>query len=255
MKVAKKVNLPIGSRKQVYSGVTEAWKTALETVDKIIDGIPYSVVRDGVVLAALSAWHLYPDIVVLGSPNEEVLQHDDLIAPGGIVTIGLTGNDSEQGKGVHWSLSLSHLRYYGPPVIVSRAINTVSGRMSLMELTQTILGAVIGSWGLERTKIDETIDMLLLIEEKIRSKIGTMRLSHITTSLINGSWIKFHAEAAAIYRNSTNEDRKTCQTSIYRGYRHWKFLTDRKCIPLDFHRLNVISLMRCLEDKVGFLRK
>jgi hypothetical protein len=254
MKVVKKVNLPIGSRQQVYRGVTEAWKTALETVDKIIGGIPYSVIRDGAVLAALSAWHLYPDIVVLGSQNEEILQHDDLIALGGIVTIGLSGSDSEHGNGVYWSLSLAHLRYYGPPVMASRSINSDSGRMSIMEFTQTILGAVIGSWGLERREIGEAMDLLVLIEKIIRTEIELQPLSAIRTSLMNTSWINFLAGAVATFRNSTNDDRKSCEKSVYRGYRHFGFLANRKCSPLDFDRLQVVSLMRNIEDKIVFLR-
>ncbi len=54
----------MNNRRQVYDRVTEAWKTALKTINKIVAGAAYSV-QDGAVLAALLAPHLYADILVL----------------------------------------------------------------------------------------------------------------------------------------------------------------------------------------------
>jgi hypothetical protein len=249
-----KVHLPIGHRSQVYSGVTEAWKSALETVDKIVMGFPYSVARDGAVLAALSAWHLYPDMVVLSTSNEAIIQNDDLIASGGVVTIGLTGNESEQGNGVFWSLSLAHLRFYGPPVVASRSVNSDSGRLTTMELGQVILGATIACWGLERRQIDEAMELIVLIDETLRTEIEAHPQSTVKTSLLNTSWITFLAQAVATYRSSANDQLKLCQKSVYHGYRHPGFLSTQRCSSFGLSGPEIVSLMENFYEKVAFLR-
>ncbi|KAI6784675.1 uncharacterized protein J7T54_006721 [Emericellopsis cladophorae] len=118
VKLLNQLSLPVGSQSMVYENVCKTWVTALMTVDKLVQGHPYSA-QDGAVLLALSSWHLYPDLIVLGSSTQELRLGDDLIAPGGALTIGLQSSDSDAFKGVHWSLSLAHLRYYGAPVLAS----------------------------------------------------------------------------------------------------------------------------------------
>jgi hypothetical protein len=205
MLILNNIDLPVNNRQQVYSSVIEAWKTALEAVDKVIGGAAYSV-RDGAVLVALSAWHLYPGIVVLGKHNQEIQQHGDLIETGGVITIGLTENDSENGKGVYWSLSLAHLRYYGLPVIASRSMASDSGRLSITDLMQVVLGAVISSWGLERSRVNEVMDLLYLLDTKIGQEIERHPHSAIQTALTKSSWIRLLAAAVAEYRKSTGDD-------------------------------------------------
>jgi len=56
--------LPVRGARDVYKNVTHAWKLALETMDGVVSGAAYSV-EDGAVLIAMTAWHLYPDIIFL----------------------------------------------------------------------------------------------------------------------------------------------------------------------------------------------
>lgn len=42
----------------------QAWKTAIITMDQLVDGVSHSV-SNGAVLLGLSAWHLRPNLIVL----------------------------------------------------------------------------------------------------------------------------------------------------------------------------------------------
>ena len=94
------LSIPVNRDMKVYESVMLAWRTALSTVDKLIEGISQSV-QNGAVLLGLSAWHLYPDLIVLGSVRTSTRQNDPLIAPSGTITLGLQGNEPENSRGVY----------------------------------------------------------------------------------------------------------------------------------------------------------
>ncbi len=79
-------------------------------VEKLTQGMPHSIV-DGSVLLALSAWHIYPDMSVLGKHSHFVRQDDSLVAQGGVLTLGLESalstSDDSISNGVTWSLPLA----------------------------------------------------------------------------------------------------------------------------------------------------
>lgn len=127
----------------LYS-VMNAWKTAMVTMDKLVVGIGHSV-REGSVLLGLASWHLYPDMIVLGTSSTEIKQHDSLVSPGGVTTIGLQGLHQESTKGVYWSLPLAYVRYCGDPIQVEGSISSDSSRVSLDQFLQVMLGALCTS--------------------------------------------------------------------------------------------------------------
>ncbi|KAI9861080.1 MAG: hypothetical protein M1813_005509 [Trichoglossum hirsutum] len=49
-----------------------AWANAMETMDKLIDGIGCAV-QPGALLLAITSWHLYPDLTVLGRVTKQIL--------------------------------------------------------------------------------------------------------------------------------------------------------------------------------------
>lgn len=107
---------------------------AMKSLQRLILGSPHNISKASVLLGLLS-WHIYPDLNVV-DPTADIPFHDPLVQVGGVVTLGLQRADS-LGDGVHWSLSLSHLRYYGSPVAVERSIGSVGsddGRLTLPEL-------------------------------------------------------------------------------------------------------------------------
>ena len=95
----------------------------------LVQGMPQQV-RDGAVLA-ISSWHLYPDMEVLVNETKAIDQNDELMN-GGLITISAHGVGSNR-EGVFWSLPLSRLRYYSPPVIAERHVSSETSRITMAE--------------------------------------------------------------------------------------------------------------------------
>ena len=134
--------LPVSNSGVMYSSVIEAWTTAMTSLQKLILGIPQNISKGSILLGLLS-WHIYPDLNVV-EPTANIQFHDPFVGKGGVVTLGLQREDSI-GSGVHWSLALSHLRFYGDPVPVERSIGSDNGRLTLPELHLVALGSLMSS--------------------------------------------------------------------------------------------------------------
>ncbi|KAI0018115.1 hypothetical protein F4780DRAFT_540324 [Xylariomycetidae sp. FL0641] len=143
-----KLNTSVNSQQDVYTSVIEAWKTALETLEKVVGGASYSV-HEGAVVIGLLAWHIYPDLVIMEHQTRKVIQNDQLVETGGIITIGLGAPEMPGGawqSGVHWSLSLGYLHYYGPTKTSSQSVSfTPAGksRFTCDEFLYILLGSVM----------------------------------------------------------------------------------------------------------------
>ncbi|KAF8246151.1 hypothetical protein K440DRAFT_662258 [Wilcoxina mikolae CBS 423.85] len=148
--ILENVALPVDTKTKVLDSVVQVWTSAMSMVDRLLGGVPQKV-GSGAVLLGLHSWHLYPDMVVLEkSGPKEVCQRDPLMDIGGILTIGLTGNDGvgdigDQHAGIHWSLPLANLRYYGHPTFSTRSILDNS-QLSVAELQQVALGSFARTW-------------------------------------------------------------------------------------------------------------
>lgn len=150
--ILKNVVAPISSGTKPYTNVISAWKQAMVGLEQILLGIPQQI-SDGSVLLAISAWHIFPDLLVLGSKTVNVKFGDSLVPGGGVITIGLQSTDIDQGR-IKWSLALSHLRYYGDPVEVTSG--DTKSRVSMNQLHLAAFGSVMASWG---APIEETIPL------------------------------------------------------------------------------------------------
>ena len=98
--IIENFNIPVNRDLQVYNSVTLAWRTAMSTIVDLIQGVSQSLSNEAVLLGLL-AWHLYPDLIVLGSVPKCARQNDPLIAPGATVTLGLQENESENSRSVY----------------------------------------------------------------------------------------------------------------------------------------------------------
>jgi len=150
--ILKNVDAPISSCTNPYTNVVSAWKQAMVGLEQILLGVPQQI-SDGSVLLSLSAWHIFPDLLVLGSKTVNVKFRDELVPGGGVITIGLQNTDLDQGR-IKWSLALSHLRYYGDPVEVTSG--DIKSRVSMDQLHLAAFGTVMSSWG---ASIEETIPL------------------------------------------------------------------------------------------------
>lgn len=134
----------VSSLGSTYKSVVEVWTVAMKTAQDLISGMRQRISK-GAVLVGLSAWHIYPDLNVVG-PLAHVRFDDKLVAAGGVIIIGLQSASVEEHKGVQWSLSLSHLRYYGNPVNLSVTAGEASQRITMRELHYTALGSLFAAW-------------------------------------------------------------------------------------------------------------
>jgi hypothetical protein len=111
-------------------------------MDALLAGNPV-MVTNGSLFLAFSSWHIFPDLIVLGRDTTHVRFGDRLFPPGGRCTAGCEVVTTEIGV-VRWSLALSHLQYYGDPVIVRS--NPDFSRVTFPELKLVILGYVFREW-------------------------------------------------------------------------------------------------------------
>ena len=137
-------------------------------MEGLIQGISQQAMSADILLA-LSAWHLFPDMLVVVPHKTSVQQHDPIFSSGGVLTIGLEKHGLDE-NGVHWSLPLASLRHYGEPVISSHLINSAErNRITLTEFLQAFLGCFLQGWG------DAALDTLRAVQGCHESPICLMR--------------------------------------------------------------------------------
>lgn len=151
------ISFSVSTHETLYEAVVDAWSSALVALENLVKGAPQRI-NSGAVLLGLSAWHIYPDILLAGT-NQYIEQKDDLVGRGGVITIGLTNQDADD-KGVFWSLPLAHARYYGDPVTVKRYAGVEQSQFTFENFVFVVLGSVIGSW---KAPLVDTSVMLQLV--------------------------------------------------------------------------------------------
>ncbi|PMD15323.1 hypothetical protein NA56DRAFT_733882 [Hyaloscypha hepaticicola] len=166
--IIKDVGLSLETSGSTYSNVIQAWTMAISSLQKLILGIPQNI-SNGSVLVGLLSWHIYPDLNVV-DPTANIKFYDDLVKHPGVVTLGLQRADSN-GAGVHWSLALSHLRFYGDPVPVERSVGSDNSRLTIRELHMVTLGCVISTWSCpELVNITEAAECFVALGELLYGK-------------------------------------------------------------------------------------
>lgn len=143
MLVVKNVQLLFDSGASTYSKVINVWRHALSGLENLLCGRPQEISSRSVLLA-FSAWHLYPDLIILGNEVTKVPFRDHCVNPRGIGTIALRPRSDSSIQGTSWSLALSHLRYYGDPITVKS--NTDFSRVDIDQLHIVVLGSLFSHW-------------------------------------------------------------------------------------------------------------
>ncbi|KAI1453582.1 hypothetical protein F4805DRAFT_461586 [Annulohypoxylon moriforme] len=152
------ISLPVSDRDVVLDAVLEAWTKALRALESLIEGKALQI-NDGAVLLGLSAWHLYPDIYLAGT-NQYIKQGDELVHPGGIITLGLISREEDNGKGVYWSLPLAHARYYGGAEIAKRHAGVRESQVSFEEFMFVVLGSILGGWNIRELDLSTQMGLI-----------------------------------------------------------------------------------------------
>ncbi|KAL8741502.1 MAG: hypothetical protein Q9190_005901 [Brigantiaea leucoxantha] len=237
----------------VYASVIEAWKMALTTMDKLVGGINHSV-QNGAVLLGLSAWHIYPDMIVLGRGTTTVKQNDPLVAPGGVITIGLRGVELEECRGVYWSLSLANVRYY-ETVNSEGSISSDASRITFEDIWLVVLGSLIPLWERQGSNPREVAEMICLMWQSCSDGLAAARQSTVRMAAREDSWLKFLAAAAKRYLHSTSHEQEFSKRLVGLGQRRSNLLGhyDR---PIPIFELTDATFVQILkaEAKIEHLR-
>lgn len=143
--ILQNIELSMGGDGCLAANVVGAWVKAVTVMDNLLSGIPQEV-SDGSAIVGLMAWHLYPEIHVFGRHIVELKMNDDLVPPGGILTLGCSPSATTPKSGVTWSLSLSKLRYYGNAVRATTTLQGDSSQLTAGEFRLVLVGCLLRVW-------------------------------------------------------------------------------------------------------------
>jgi hypothetical protein len=244
-------SLAISGNTGTYKSVINAWKLALQVVEKLVTGEPQSI-QDGAVILGLKSWHLFPDIFALRAGQNKIQLHDSLLPQSAIITLGISSCSPDSEGSVFWSLPLSYVRYYGNPIPSLANIGESTTRLLLPEFFQVVLGSVFSGWGEHSRDIQKASEFVFHLGEFITSS---------KSALVKAprSWVELLAEAAESYLSAERSDKEYIQSLILRGRRRYKhFLADPAEHQAPFFGITrvttLLSLITDSEKRVAALR-
>jgi hypothetical protein len=266
--IVNNVHVAVNHRTDVYASVIQAWRTATKTLDALVQGMPQQV-QNGAVLLGLSAWHLYPDMVVLGSRTQPIKMNDSLVAVGGCITVGLQSDSPEKHEGVYWSLPLANFRYYGDPVRFTRSAGSDASRITFDQLWIVTLGGLLHSWKEFDDDHSAGARFIATLWNTINQAVHGKDLGQLPFPLPIGTcpWLRPLANAASFFLESDGLEKQTAVMLFGLGKRMGSKLLlfeGRLSIPPAFGLntveswLSVLNLegtirfFRVLSSKLGF---
>ena len=190
--IVKNISLSTGNNKDPYVNVISAWTLAMSTMEKHFEGISQQV-SDGAALYAISAWHLYPNLAYFGSGAKGITFSDPLFEEQATMTLGLNEvATTKENRGTHWSLYLSHLRFYGDPFPVESVEDRA--RATISQFRVIVLGSVLESW---QVPLQERLDAVKWIYDLWEYLKRTAPFDSAIMSLVSHtSWLAVLGQAA-----------------------------------------------------------
>ena len=216
MLVIKNCQLAFNGGESTYSKVVQSWQQAMSGLEDLLCGKPQEISNRSIPLA-FSAWHLYPNLIVLGNEVRNITFDDPLVDQRGVGTIALQSRSAITNQGTVWSLVLSHLRYYGDPVTV-RSHGDFS-RVTIEELHIIALGTMLSNWGVGKRDILPVLQWFV----ELWGFLSSRSFSKDTLSSLD--WLKYLAEAARrVLLTNSSEKPPEHQLLAYGQRRAKKFL-------------------------------
>ena len=263
--IVKNIDACVDRGSDPYDGVMRVWTNALCAMENLVKGIPQSV-SDGAVLMAIWAWHLYPDLIVLRGAKADVRFKDHLVPFGGCLTLGLQLEDeAKMHSGVHWSLSLANLRFYGDPIHVQRTVVRDASRLTFFELSQVAFGSIISHWTGYGEDFLSAAEFFLALWDAVSYAAANVtgsvssekeRQTAQAFLTIKSNWMHILVEAARPLIEAEGTDQQTARQLVKLGLRRGShFLTTK--LPAffgltDFETL--FGLLRSEEARIRLLR-
>ena len=265
MLVINNLQMPVSSNMAVYQSVIESAKVALTSMEDLLNGAAQRV-ENGALLLGLSAWHIYPDMIVHGPTTKPIKQHDRLVPEGSIITLGLQGS-SEFNQGIYWSLPLAHLRFYGDPIQSSRSTGYDASRVSPHQLVYIALGSLFSSWfatsrdtpkGLQWLgDLSSFFDRAELQTEKDGDE--SPRYESLRSKIHRTGWLGMLMSTAIAMSQLSKSDHERANKLVALGHRRYrKMLGDPVYYQLPYFGLfkpwNLFPLLKTDEDRICILR-
>lgn len=258
MLIIDNLRAPVNRKSDTYQSVLSAWTDSLTKMEGLIQGISQKA-QSGDILLALSAWHLFPDMMIVDPCVTTVQQNDQTFASGVVLTIGLEKTHSEH-TGVFWSLPLAHLRHYGAPVLSVRSIDSGErSRISLDEFLQAYLGCFLQGWHDAGSDTLMSTRWLAYVSDLLRNSAlcGSEEALLLSRSGTKFSWLNLLFLAANNFLNSSGNERLTANKLISLGRKYGKAFLG---IPRDpvFGLLRhgaYVGLIQDEESRISCLRK
>lgn len=239
--IINNVDLPVNSSPDPYESVMQAWKSALRAMERLVQGIPQQT-RDGAVLLGISAWHLYPDMEVLGDEITPVQQSDELMNHG-LLTVPAQKVNVDR-EGVFWSLPLSRMRYYSPPIVTERRLSSDTSRISMEDLQIIVLGIVISGWGSECPDEERGCKFIISLARLVDKPVP---------------WLELLSDAAQTLINSRGVEKKHLSKLFHMGMRRChSFLTNSNMAVPPFFGLSsctcLLGILDGMDNMIAFMR-
>lgn len=211
--IVKNISLSTGYNKDPYINVIAAWTLAMSTMERHLEGISQQV-SDGAALYAISAWHLYPNLVYFGDCAKTILFSDNLFEEQATMTLGLNEiATTKENRGTHWSLCLSHLKFYGDPVPVESVEDRT--RATISQFRIIVLGSILESW---RVPLEERLDAVKWIHDLWGYLKRTAPFGSATMSLSSHtSWLAVLGQAAETIVTAQGAMLEKCEDYLSHG--------------------------------------
>lgn len=243
MLIVNNVYVNNGEGQTTYQKVKNAWRHALIGMENLVQGRPQDA-SDGSVLLAISSWHIYPDLMVLGSSTKTVKFDDPLVQAGGIITIGLHEGFEGEVPGMHWSLTLSEYRFYERKATVHSHDETT--RISMEELLVVALGSLFRAWEISKADEGATAQWLVRLELFVRSTLHDAGQNY-------EAWLGTLANASRqLLRISKENPAYASQLVAWGRRRATDFLGFRAIQPARFFGLRNRPILEALSTRPGF---
>ena len=209
--------IPIGA--STYTATIDVWKAALVGFEAILNGKPQQV-TEGAILLAISAWHIYPNLIVLAKQTKTIDFNDKLVPRSGALTIGMQWDaENRLLPGFQWSLTLSHLTFYGDPI---EAIDEDNRRINTEELGWLIFGGVLALWHLPPQDAKTVAACIVKISTLLKDADQYLNPSAEELKRRPCSWLSSLTRLAQKLLHGGIEEVQDCEKWIRQGYRRLK---------------------------------
>ncbi len=237
--IINNVAIPYPHDAGMYDNVIATWTRGMEVLEKLLHGLPQQAC-DRAVFRGISAWHMYPDLLVFQAEETKVSFKDQLFSPSAILTVGLEYKCQPSDNFIRWSLALSHLKYYGDPVPVRS--NEDLSRIQMPQLWLVALGAIFRQWDIPYVSFDVAMQWF----EELGKKLLHHKLVDQWPQL---SWLVQLCSAAT---NLEGENRRVATMLVNYGWRRGNIFLGKDTYQdrgLCFFGLGSSSVMHALSHE------